>query len=259
MPGTPPIASSPRHAGHKGLFLDRLDVGVADAITGEELPRLVPYGHARYQVRNRVYAPQLGRFLQPDPNASGQTLLEAAAYNGRGLGAIAAAFDLEGRLGDGLNLYQYLGSNPSGRSDPMGLFFGAAMSAFDGNGRSDPFDMVDEYIAEDAGSKAAFLGQLGMGAHSVAVVAATIASWMPIPIVNTLGDLALYALGEQSGAQTAFNVALNMMPGGELGILLGKIGSAAFRSAVHYASKFGAPLLNAGRAAVTFPPQPGPS
>jgi hypothetical protein len=74
--------------------------------------------------------------------------MEAAAYNGRGMGALAAAFDMETRYGDGANLYQYLGSSPWQRFDPMGLSW-------------DPFDMVDEIVSDRVGSSAALLQALG--------------------------------------------------------------------------------------------------
>ncbi len=118
------------HAGHKGLFFDRLDVGVADAAVqgagggvgaagGGESPRLVPFAHSIIHNRNRAYNPQFGRFMQADPNASALALLEAS-YCGKSIAAIAAAFDLTERYGDGSNIFEYLGSNPWMRSDPMG-------------------------------------------------------------------------------------------------------------------------------------------
>jgi hypothetical protein len=161
--------------GHKGLFVERLDVGVADAtVPGSQYadtPRIVPFGHLIYHNRNRTYNPQQGRFLQLDMNASGVALMEAAAFNGRGMGALAVAFDMQTRYGDGANLYQYLGSSPWQQFDPMGLFFGDAMSAgVDGYGSdrgiADPFDMVDEYIAEDYGAKAAWLGNIMKNAEA---------------------------------------------------------------------------------------------
>jgi hypothetical protein len=63
--------------GHKGLFVERLDVGVADAsVPGSQLadtPRLTPFAHHIYHNRNRSYHPGLGRFLQVDRNASEST------------------------------------------------------------------------------------------------------------------------------------------------------------------------------------------
>lgn len=150
--------------GHKGLFVDRID---AYATT---IPQLIPFAHTVYHNRNRAYIPMLGRFLQIDPNQSAQALIAASPYHGRGAGAIAVAFSLDGLFGDGANLYQYLGSNPWMRSDPAGLSW-------------DPFSIVDDYLAEDAGSKAAFMERIVGGSHTVAYLATYIASWVPIPVV----------------------------------------------------------------------------
>lgn len=101
--------------GHKGLFLDRLDL--ANPLG----PQLVPFAQSMYHNRNRAYVPQMGRFLQQDPNQSAMSLIAASPFHGRGAGAIAAAFSLDGLYGDGANLYHYLGSNPWMRNDPTGL------------------------------------------------------------------------------------------------------------------------------------------
>lgn len=76
--------------------------------------------------------PQLGRFLQRDPNASGQIVMnDATWFHGRAPFVGKPFVDMRTMYGDGMNLYEYLGSNPLTRSDPMGLSW-------------DPFDMVDE-------------------------------------------------------------------------------------------------------------------
>ena len=95
-------------------------------------------------------------------------IVGSAAFNGRGMSAMAAAFSIEDRYSDGPNLYEYLGSNPWGRSDPLGLSW-------------DPFDMVDEYLAESTGAQAAFLTQLGQNAKAVAVVAVAPRNTLPLP------------------------------------------------------------------------------
>jgi hypothetical protein len=160
------LASHPEmHCGHKGLFFDRLDAGVVDS-SGNETPRLIPFAHAVYQVRNRAYLPGLGRFLQMDPNATAVTLLASSSYHGRGMDAIVAAFSMDERFGDGPNLYQYLGSNPWLHHDTLGL-------------AQDPFDMVDEYMNESSGSQSAFLSQLGQDLKAAAVIAANIATLLP--------------------------------------------------------------------------------
>lgn len=207
------------HLGHKGLFLDRLDANVTQ-------PRLVPFAHALYHVRNRVYSPQHGRWNQQDPNQTAINLLEASVHHGRGVAAIVMAFDVEGLYGDGGNLYEYLGSNPWMRFDPMGLSW-------------DPFDMVDDFYAEHMGSAAALLSQLGQSAKAVAVVAATIATYLPFPAASLAGEVALYALGETDANEFAVAAAIGLVPGGKLGSFIGKLGGSAWNTAKQYASRAG--------------------
>jgi hypothetical protein len=225
--------------GHKGLFVERLDVGVADAsVPGSQYadtPRIVPFGHLIYHNRNRTYNPQQGRFLQLDMNASGVALMEAAAFNGRGMGALAVAFDMQTRYGDGANLYQYLGSSPWQRFDPMGLSY-------------DPFDMVDEIVNERIGSASALLQSMGQHAQSIAVVSAHILSYLPFPAASLAGELALAALGEQTEEAALAAAAIGLIPGGKLmglvGKIMGGVGSAAWGAAKHYAARDGAFLAN---------------
>jgi len=49
--------------------------------------------------------------------------MQAVLHSGRSLDAAGSALDLAAMFGDGGNLYAYLGANPRGRSDPLGLFF----------------------------------------------------------------------------------------------------------------------------------------
>ncbi len=163
------------HCGHKGMFFDRLDVGVIDLVSNSELPRLIPFSHAVYHNRNRLYNPQFGRFMQQDPNATAMALLDGS-HSGRGAGAVALAFSTEERFGDGYNLYQYLASNPSNRSDPMGLSW-------------DSFEMVDSYLSENAGSTAAFMERIGSGAQVAGYVGAVFLSTLPFPITSFAGDI----------------------------------------------------------------------
>jgi YD repeat-containing protein len=113
------------HCGHKGLFAERLDVGVAEVeapgFAGAESPRLVPFGRVVYHNRNRMYSPGIGRFLQADPNATGMALETVPLHHGDSPIAIVTVFDLLHRYGDGPSLYQYLRSEPYAGSDPMGL------------------------------------------------------------------------------------------------------------------------------------------
>jgi hypothetical protein len=204
--------------GHKGLFLDRLDGSAAG-------PRLVPFGHGLYHMRNRAYAPGLGRFLQRDPNQTAMALAESAAMHGRGLGSLAMAFDLEGLYGDGGNLYEYLGGNPWQRHDTLGLSW-------------DPFDMVDDYLAEDAGSKAAFFERVIGTARAAAYIGAVIASTLPIPL--PVGVAAFMAADALEGrvppelAQARKVLGYVMLTG-----FVARIGAAATRTGIHYVQQYG--------------------
>ncbi len=156
-------ASPPTHVGHKGLFVDRLDVGVvATALTapslglnvGDEIPRLVPCalvdggaGGASagstlvYYNRNRTLSPRLGRFLQSDPNGTGSPVLGNVAETGRSIGAPGVVQDLGEHSRDGLSAYQYLRSAPLERTDPLGLFDFMDWSGT-GNPGGLPFDVL---------------------------------------------------------------------------------------------------------------------
>ena len=111
---------------------------------------------------------------------------------------------------DGANFYQYLRGNPFMGSDPLGL-------------SSDPFDMVDDFITTSASERAAFLSNVGNGMKSAAIMAATIASFLPIPGANIAGELALFALGEQDWQTTAINIGTGFIPGAAMLSKLAKI------------------------------------
>ena len=233
------IGSFPvRHVGHKGLFVDRLDGVILSSST--EQPRTIPFAHVVYQNRNRAYAPRSGRFLQRDPNQTALQLL-SGGYNGRGTAAIALAFSFEGMYGDGFNLYQYLGGNPLLRRDPMGLSY-------------DPFDMLDDFMAEYLGSASAFLSQLGQDVQAAAVVGLNVLSMMPFPGVSIVGDVGLYLAGEQGLAMTVGMIALGLVPGGKLigkavgkvGPVIANLGAKAWKYATAYAVQFGGAVLRGG-------------
>ncbi len=100
--------------GHQGLFFDRFEGGEND-------PVLAPGASGLYYNRNRFYSPSLGRFLQRDPNETGLAILTALAMNGEGIKLLASVFSAEGIYWDGLNLYEYLQSNPTAFHDALGL------------------------------------------------------------------------------------------------------------------------------------------
>ena len=86
--------------GHQGL-LDDLETGLV-------------YNRARY------YRPEIGRFLQRDPNETALIILTALAHNAQAM-LVMASVSGDGQYGDGLSLYQYQNGNPFGSLDPLGL------------------------------------------------------------------------------------------------------------------------------------------
>ncbi len=99
--------------GHQGLFFDRYN-GQSPAITAG--------AKGLYQNRNRSYSPDLGRFVQRDPNETALPIQTALAVNGATFSTIAGAFDIQALYDDGMNLYGYETSSPVNRRDPAGLF-----------------------------------------------------------------------------------------------------------------------------------------
>ncbi len=118
----------PVHCGHKGLFFDRLDVGVVAVGTGgaiTENDRLTPGAELSGYARNRHYSPRHGRWVQMDPNATAMVLIESSGEHGRASRSPEITkLDLRQHFGDGMNSFQYLGSGPWDRHDETGLSFG---------------------------------------------------------------------------------------------------------------------------------------
>ncbi len=85
--------------------------------------------------------PQHGRYLQRDPNASGQVVLNDAKWFDGAAPMVDPSFvAMREVYANGLNLYTMLGNNPVMHNDPLGLSW-------------DPFDMVDAIIFEHEMSK----------------------------------------------------------------------------------------------------------
>ena len=71
--------------------------------------------------RARTYAPDLGRFMQRDPNDTASLFLTAIVYNASMPGSLLDV-SLSVPYGDGMSLYQFVGSNPLIATDPSGRF-----------------------------------------------------------------------------------------------------------------------------------------
>ena len=130
-PATPATGPPELRVGHKRLFFDRLDGGIADPLTGFDLPRLWPGARLSGHVRNRTLHCDFGRWNQPDPNATGLVVQASLSYHGGGMSPSVQTYDLYTHLRDGPNVMEYIGSSPWTSHDPLGLSW-------------DPFDMVDE-------------------------------------------------------------------------------------------------------------------
>jgi hypothetical protein len=117
--------------GHKSLVVDRLDSqSVAwdtDLGTLSETQRLIPGATLIAYARNRTYLPVLGRWLQQDPNASGQAASSGVLAHGASPERIFGSVELRERLRDGPSLFGYVSQNPITKGDPTGLFIGGLL------------------------------------------------------------------------------------------------------------------------------------
>jgi hypothetical protein len=117
--------------GHKSLVVDRLDSqSVAwdtDLGTLSETQRLIPGAKLLAYARNRTYSPQLGRWLQVDPNASGQSASSSVLMHGESPCAIDIRVELRERIRDGHSLFGYVAQNAITKGDPTGLFIGGLL------------------------------------------------------------------------------------------------------------------------------------
>ena len=119
FPGDPPQPLPVDRIWHRGLFFYRLD-GPPDGVTGGP-GALAPYTAGLYCNRNRWYSPHLGRFTSLDPNETALAVIGALATNGETLDSSLGSFNSQDHFSDGMNLYQYVGSNPIKHIDPSGL------------------------------------------------------------------------------------------------------------------------------------------
>jgi hypothetical protein len=129
--GLPPLPNN--RLGHQGLFFERLYVDPNDSLLEQALS---PGAVGLYNNKARWLHPNLGRFLQRDMNETALLVQAGMAMNGRtgGWASGPSAFDPQGHYGDGMNLYQYVGSNPANRRDPRGLFSLAELGITMGEG-----------------------------------------------------------------------------------------------------------------------------
>jgi hypothetical protein len=139
--------------GHQGLFFERFLLDPNDTFA---TPALDPNAVGVYLTRNRPYSPRLARWLSRDMNESAQPVVTALAMNGQTLGIVFGAFSALGHYGDGMSLYQFAGSNPVNRRDPLGLYY-------------DPFAEVDDFLADRTGNAMYWIGTLNSMAKAASI------------------------------------------------------------------------------------------
>lgn len=130
------LTHPPLHAGHKALFFDNpqtplysipaiyLDHYITLSFSDENPVLADGLSFGFYQMRNRVYSPLTGRFMQRDPNATSLTLIESVASLGRSLVTTVSTALPKAFYNDGINLHQYAKGNAHTNHDPFGLFLG---------------------------------------------------------------------------------------------------------------------------------------
>ena len=112
----PPVLN---RLGHQGLFFENFDDPAAGLTATTAAPGAVTTGV--YHNRNRHYSPALGRFLQRDPNETGQPVIKDLAAFGQPPCNCPNNIDIMEAYQDGANLFEYVGSSPVNYSDPGGL------------------------------------------------------------------------------------------------------------------------------------------
>jgi len=109
-------AGTPRNrVGHQGLFFDRLDAATTQGQLGRGFVGL-------YYNRNRTYSPELGRFLQRDPNGTGMDAKASLPFMGSAPPKTGLGVDVMQWSQDGLNPFSYVRNSPLRSQDPTGLF-----------------------------------------------------------------------------------------------------------------------------------------
>ncbi len=163
-PGAPPGWAPPvNRVGFQGLFLEP---GVFNASNAG----LSTSSMSLWCARNRFILSNIGRWLTRDPAEAAIPIITALAFNG------ATPYDSIDRLipnehyRDGLNLYEFVGSNPVNRIDPLGLEWG-----FD----EDIDEIVGNMCGQRAAAAAAAAAQIGTGLNVAAIIGHMAFSMLP--------------------------------------------------------------------------------
>ncbi len=190
------LGASGNPVGHQGLFFDRFSSNASlPPLDGETAVVGAPAGpfssalHGLYYNRNRWYAPELGRFIQRDPNETAMTLIAAEATNGAPISPFQSEFNVLGHFGDGMNLYGYLTSNPVRGRDPLGLTSLMDTGFSTATGAAMWADMTLA-VAKAGSFIQGMIGAIGAYSYSMSVVA--------IMSAGTMDPAAFAALAEES-------------------------------------------------------------
>jgi hypothetical protein len=187
---------------------------------------LTPLAQGTYHNRNRDLIPQLGRFLQRDPNATAQPLITAAAFNAAVSDTLIDAIDLESHFIDGLNPYTYLNANPLKSRDPLGLY--------------SEDDEIDALIGDLTGHKLYALDAIHTGA-AIASIGLEASLEIAAALLNlTPGSLLLIAADGNAGLLDTLSAAATVLPGtGPLRAIAkaGKYARAAGKTAAQVSKK----------------------
>jgi RHS repeat-associated protein len=196
--------------GFQGLIFERLDAASIGqnplGVTFNAGEPISPAG--LYYVRNRWYSPTLGRFLSRDPNETALPVITALAVNGQTLdtalgggGVAGGGFDAMGHYADGMNLYQFAGSNPINHRDPLGLDWGNE-------------DEIDDLIADRTGHALYALATLNEAASWASIGLQTAVdiggALLGVDLFQSIGSLT----SGKGGFWDVMNVAASVVPGG---------------------------------------------
>jgi len=190
--------------GHQGLFFMRLD----DTDTKVELE---PGAVGLYYNRNRFLSPQLGRFIARDMNETAVPIVTALAFNAQAMDILVGTYNGQGLYADGMNLYEYLGSNPVNRRDPLGLYDDS---------------WLDDYMDDYTGYKLSALGVINEGAKWAALgIQTTLDIAGSLLGIDVFQSVQVLASG-RGGFWDAMNIVASVTPIGQLGRAGGILGKA---------------------------------
>ncbi len=173
--------------------------------------------------RTRILKPKLGRYMQEDPNETSLVLVDVMLTNAQNAFA-SAVMSAGGQYMDGLNLYQYLGSNPVNRHDPTGLFtYGNA--AYEG---PEAWELAQQMPADNFAAYAYATQTLNIGIGVVKGFALMALSFTPAGIVIDAMDT--YQTLRKSPGDWGFSDGANLVGTALLtAVPFGKLVSSALK------------------------------